>query len=235
MLKEKVYGWHITNEPVPDGTIETCEEGPILVGVRGLHFSENLLDAVYGAPLFSTVICFVEASGDVSEPGPQRVCRQRKVLWCVPGEEIFQKFSLFAALTVLSWWNEKGGAPQEVFMYLNGDESLRKVASELSLLKATESFTFVMIDDDMELLEYEKKPENRIKWAGNWVAWAVYYTTGSYPLWNAVYASRAALMAHKAVGGPSYPGGEEKQFTHVLERMATDKREQIVRKSQGVI
>ena len=121
--------WHFVGKALRDGGSIPADgewlthDGPVKMCRSGLHASKRIIDALQHAP--GSTICRVECS-DVVEVGTDKlVCRKRRILWRVDGEELLRDFARRCALDVIHLWD----APDVVVRYLKtGDESLRDAA-----------------------------------------------------------------------------------------------------------
>lgn len=79
-----------TNEPIVVGEKLTVE-GPVELCERGLHASEDILDALKYAP--GTIICRVELSGRIVKGRDKLVASERRVEWCVDATDILVQWT----------------------------------------------------------------------------------------------------------------------------------------------
>ena len=121
-----IKAWHFVGDslrdgrPIPPDGEWLVHEGPVTMCNTGLHASRRIMEAIFYAP--GSVICRVECDDVVDEHHDKLVCRRRKILWRVDGDELLRDFARRCALDVVHLWD----APQVVIDYLStGDESLQ--------------------------------------------------------------------------------------------------------------
>jgi hypothetical protein len=61
----------------------------------GLHFSENILDALQYAP--GPIVCRVQASGRILTDSDKCCAEHRKVVWMVDADRVLREFALWCA------------------------------------------------------------------------------------------------------------------------------------------
>ena len=124
-----VLAWHFADNrlrdgrPLPPDGEWLVHDGPCVMCKSGLHASRRIIDALQYAP--GHTICRVRCADIASEVDDKLLCRRRKILWRVDGEQLLRTFARECALSVIHLWD----APDVVRQYLEtGDESLRDAA-----------------------------------------------------------------------------------------------------------
>lgn len=127
MKEETRFGWHFAKNDmrlgyddgreIRDGETLT-HDGPLILCKKGLHFSEDILDALHWSR--GHMICRIEGPADALDDGDKQCGSWRKCLWHVDGKQLLPEFARWCALQVIHLWD----APSIVREYLEtGDES----------------------------------------------------------------------------------------------------------------
>lgn len=110
--------WHfvgktlIDGQPIPPDGKWLVHKGPVVMCSSGLHASRKITDALKYAS--GVTICRVQVDDIVEEELDRLVCRKRKILWRVDGEDLLFQFARNRALFVIKDWNP----PDVVLDYL---------------------------------------------------------------------------------------------------------------------
>lgn len=109
-----MFGWHflrndglLRNNMRPPKIGDWLEHrGPLIPCAQGLHFSENVADAVIWAP--GNILCRVECEGDLTphkDPADKWVCRRRRILAMVDARLMLRRYAADCALRDGDIWD----------------------------------------------------------------------------------------------------------------------------------
>lgn len=127
-MTQKMIGWHFSSADEKLGYSDGRKiivgqthavDPPIELCSRGLHASEDLLDALHYAP--GRILFRVELSGDIIHGDDKSVATHRKYLARLDCTLVLNQFARACALSVVHLWSP----PQVVMDFLLGDESKR--------------------------------------------------------------------------------------------------------------
>ncbi len=105
-----------TDEPIVVGEKLTVE-GPIKLCKRGLHASEDILDALWYAP--GAIVCRVKLSGRIDKGGDKLVASERLVEWCVDATDILVQWARECADRVADTDEDTNAAADYAFLANN--------------------------------------------------------------------------------------------------------------------